>query len=59
MNRVGSESGSAPLSPTVGRRRTPSTVMRVSTTIATSGAGTALVSFGRPKTISRPTAVSG
>ena len=58
-NRDGSESGSAPLSPTVGTATAARTVTRVRTTIATSGAGTALVSLGRPKTISRPAAVSG
>ena len=59
MNSDGSESGRSPLSPTVGTATAARTVMRVRTTIATSGAGTALVSLGRPKTITRPSAVSG
>ena len=59
MNSVGRESGSSPLSPTVGTATAAKTVISVRTTIATSGAGTALVSFGRPKTITSPNAVSG
>ena len=59
MNRDGRDSGRSPLSPTVGTAMEAKTVIRVSATMATSGAGTALVSFGRPNTVIRPRATSG
>ena len=48
MPRNGSVEGSSPLSPTVGTRIAATTVRAVSSTIATSGAGTAVVRRGRP-----------
>ena len=59
MNSVGSASGRSPLSPTVGTATAANTVIRVRTMMATSGAGTALVSLGRPNTMTRPSATRG
>jgi hypothetical protein len=46
MPRVGRASGSLPSSPTVGTPMPPTTHTVVSSTIAISGAGTALVTLG-------------
>ena len=59
MNSVGRESGSSPWSPTVGTRQPNPTAAAVSTTIATSGAGTAVVSRGSNARISRLAASIG
>ena len=56
---TGSEDGRSPLSPTVGTAMPAATVTTVSTTIATSGAGTAVVSFGKSTISARPPATSG
>lgn len=56
---TGSSRGSSPLSPTVGTAIEASTARRVTTTTAASGDGTARLSRGRPKVISRPRATSG
>ena len=58
MPRIGSASGRRPSSPTVGRSMPPATAATVSTTIATSGAGTALVSRGTRKISARPAPTS-
>jgi len=57
--RVGRLSGSSPSSPTVGTSTPTVTVNTVSSTMATSGAGTTVVSRGSPKMTARPTAASG
>ena len=59
INRPGRLSGSAPSSPTVGTFTCNSTATPVSSTIATSGAGTALVSRGRNTITTIPTATIG
>src|SRR5690606_18933527 len=59
ISRDGNELGSSPSSPTVGTLMPVSTTAPVSSTIATSGAGTALVSFGHPTMTAMPTATSG
>ena len=57
--RLGRLSGSLPSSPTVGMATAASTVTAVRATIATRGAGTALVNRGRTTMIRMPTAMSG
>ena len=56
---VGRLDGSSPSSPTLGTSNAKTTVAVVSRTIATSGAGTAFVSFGRNTSIRSATARSG
>ena len=58
-NRLGRLRGSWPSSPTVGTATAAKTVNSVRTTIATSGAGTALVARGSSTMTAIPTATSG
>ena len=58
-NSDGRDSGSSPLSPTLGTSMPIGTTIAVITTMATSGAGTAPVSRGNRNTMARPRAVSG
>ena len=59
MRNDGSEDGRSPSSPTSGTASANTTVMTVSSTIATSGAGTIVVSFGRKNMMTRPAATIG
>ena len=59
MNSDGSESGSSPWSPTFGTASPAAITTTVSTTIATSGAGTTEVHRGRKTRIASPAATSG
>ena len=59
MNSSGKLQGSSPWSPTVGTAMARVTVARVMRMIATSGAGTTLVSRGMTTMMMMPTATSG
>ena len=58
-NSEGRDSGSSPLSPTLGTSMPIGTTIAVITTMVTSGAGTTPVSRGNRNTMARPRAVSG
>ncbi len=56
---TGSDDGRSPLSPTVGTAIPAPTVMAVSATMDTSGAGITVVSFGKSTMTTRPPTNSG